>query len=646
MINAISNKVLKNSFRSHARERGHPKRLENSWIPTCAGMTKRSIIRVFQPPAKYFLIVCSQWQLFRLNKLVQMALLACCVNGWAQGQDDSLRFRVRLFSEGPPAAAQLEHAAGFTAATPLRPEAIAQGLQHLWEYLRAQRYYAVHIDSVLTFAPTPAGTPTMQFYLHTGPQTRLRLTAQTRDSSLISKNALRELAGEHDELAWQQRLLQVLYDCARQGYPLASFQLDSVREENAGNRQVANMFFALDPGPLVTVDSIIIRGNKLTQARTLLRELPVQPGDKFDLDRVDEIPAVLMRLGFLQEVAAPSLLTDARGRYLLLIEVKEGNSNFLNGVAGYNPAAGSQKGYVTGLIDVQFGNLFGTGRSFHARWEKRGVETQELALRYREPWFLNYPVHISGGFQQLIQDTLYVERQWDVTVELPFAQRFTVLGALTRESVSPDSLAALRLNLPSSRVTNLQAGWRYDSRNDLLNPERGLLFATTLAAGFKHVDTSTVSQRFTRQKVTVDFHVLLPMFWPQVLSLAVHGRQVTSDEAYVSITDQIRFGGATTLRGYREDELRGSRVAWSNLEYRYLLSPRSRAFVFCDIGYYFRDEPPPGGTVNVVTDDTKSAFGLGVRLDSPVGVVGLDYGVASGGDWLNGKVHVSLVNSF
>ena len=382
----------------------------------------------------------------------------------------------------------------------------------------------------------------------------------------------------------------------------------------------------------------------MTQTKVLLRELPVQPGEVFNLETVNTIPEKLGRLGFLQTVAPPELLVDARGRYLLLIEVQEGNSNFLNGVAGYNPATGSQKGYFTGMIDVHFNNLFGSGRAFSARWDKRGVETQELGLRYREPWVGNYPLHVSGGFQQLIQDTLYVQRKWDLTLEVPWAQRFTLIGSFARESVSPDSLAALQLNLPKSRTTNYLAGWRYDARDDLLNPRQGIFFATTLAYGQKRLDTTTVAQNFTRQQVTVDFHGLVPVSWPHVLSFAVHGRQVTSDEPVVSITDQIRFGGATTLRGYREDEFRGSRVAWSNLEYRYLLSPRSRAFGFCDLGYYYREEEVPAG--KSVAEGVKVSYGLGVRLDSPLGIVGLDYGIGEGDDWLNGKVHVSLVNSF
>ncbi len=474
------------------------------------------------------------------------------------------------------------------------------------------------------------------------------ISVSNAETDLVSTFKARAEEGPAREAEWRQRLQNILDDFARRGHPLATLVLDSVSEHTGmkAKTSVAVLHFKLNPGPAVTIDSILFRGNKLTRPQVLLRELPVQRGEKFHLDRFDAIPEKLLRLGFLESVAPPELLIDARGRYLLQLEVREGNSNAFNGVAGYNPALGNQEGYFTGLLDLQFNNLFGTGRLFNARWEKRGVQTQELGLRYREPWLFNYPVHISGGFQQLIQDTLYVERKWDLALELPVGQRFALLGALGRESISPDSLAALRLDLPRSSATNFQFGLRYESRDDPLNPRRGLFYANTLAAGRKRVDTSAVAQIFSRRSVTITVHGLVPTFGAQVFSLAFQGRQVTGSEPFVSITDQIRFGGATTLRGYREEEFRGSRVAWSNLEYRYLLSPRSRAFVFCDAGYFYREEPQPGNLSNKEIEKVKIAYGLGVRLDSPVGLIGLDYGLGENDDLLNGKVHVSLVNRF
>ena len=145
----------------------------------------------------------------------------------------------------------------------------------------------------------------------------------------------------------------------------------------------------------------------------------------------------------------------------------------------------------------------------------------------------------------------------------------------------------------------------------------------------------------------MDFQWLLPIHWPQVLSLAVRGRQVKSNAPpEIFVTDQFRFGGATTLRGYREEQFRGSRLAWSNLEYRYLLSARTRAFVFFDAGYYSGFEYAGAATPRQEVENSVYAWGLGARVDTPLGLIGVDYGLGQGDPLTNGKVHISLVNRF
>jgi len=492
---------------------------------------------------------------------------------------------------------------------------------------------------------------------HVRIMSKVRLAAAVNVADSVSAFSLvnwqRELGGTYDEANLQQRLSDLLAEFARRGYPLASFRFDSVALARPEKDFLATLHLQFDPGPAVRIDSILIRGNKITKRDVLARELPIQQGGLFNSDKVQSIPDRLMRLGYLQAVAPPQLAVDARGRYLLDIAVVEGNSNWLNGVAGYNPGderqkGGARRGFVTGLIDVKFGNLLGTGRQINARWEKRSRQTQELALRYREPWLAGYPVHLSGGFQQLIQDTTYVGRRWDFTAELPLGQNFSASGHIARESIAPDSLTQIRFNLPRSSVTSVGASLRYDSTDDPINPRRGVFYMTAVETGRKNTLQSGARKKFSRDKILVDLHWLLPVWHSQVLSLAVHGRQVKSNAPpEILVTDQFRFGGATTLRGYREQQFRGSRVAWSNLEYRYLLSRRTRAFMFFDAAYYSGFEytsvsPPQLDAV----ENSVYAWGIGGRVDTPLGIIGVDYGLGQGDPLTNGKVHISLVNSF
>jgi outer membrane protein insertion porin family len=563
-------------------------------------------------------------------------------NGKAQTLSDSARFKIIWKAHGAIGESSLRQLNGLDKHRSVRMTEFEATLRRTLEGLQRRGFYFAQIDS-LTFK-----TQTATVFLNSMPRVRFTAAVQSQTSDMRSLNWQRELDGAYGENDLQQRLTNVLADFARRGYPLASFSFDSATVAAQRQEILATLHLQFDSGPLVRIDSVIVRGNKITKREVLLRELPVQIGAPFNLERAQSIPERLLRLGYLQAVAPPQLVVDAAGRYLLDVSVVEGNSNVLNGVAGYNPGEGGQKGFVAGLIEVKFGNLLGTGRQINARWEKRDRQTQELALRYREPWVAGYPAHASGGFQQTIRDTSYVERRWDFTAELPLGQNFSASGHIARESIAPDSLTQIRFGLPASSVTSIGAALRYDSTDDPINPRRGIFYMAAVETGRKNTDQAGAARKnFSRDKISVDFHYLFSAFSRQVLSLAVHGRQVKSNAPpEILVTDQFRFGGATTLRGYREEQFRGSRVAWSNLEYRYLLSRRTRAFLFFDAGYYSGFEYTGATSQLQEVENSVYAWGLGARVDTPLGIIGVDYGLGKGDPLTNGKVHVSLVNSF
>jgi outer membrane protein insertion porin family len=595
-----------------------------------------------QHTKKFFIrcVVSIRWELLLCSVL--SFFVSFVVNG--QTQPDSSNVKIIWKARGEVTEGDLRQLDGLGKNRAVGGNEFEMMIQGVLSRLQQRGFYLAQIDSVTTSAKTAT--------VHLNSLSRVRLTAAVHATDSVSAfsfvNWPRALGGTHDEANLRQRLSDLLAEFARRGYPLASFRFDSVGLARLEKDFLATLYLQFNSGPAVRIDSLLIRGNKITQRGVLARELPIRAGDLFNFDKVQGIPDRLMRLGYLQAVAPPQLAVDARGRYLLDIAVVEGNSNWLNGVAGYNPGDERQKGFVSGLVDVKFGNLLGTGRQINARWEKRSRQTQELALRYREPWIAGYPVHLSGGFQQLIQDTTYVERRWDFTAELPLGQNFSASGHIARESIAPDSLAQIRFNLPRSSVTSVGASLRYDSTDDPINPRRGVFYMTAVETGRKNSGHGGARKKFSRDKILVDLHWLLPTFGPQVLSFAVHGRQVKSNAPpEILVTDQFRFGGATTLRGYREEQFRGSRVAWSNLEYRYLLSRRTRAFIFFDVAYYSGFEytsvsPPQFEAV----ENSVYAWGLGGRVDTPLGIIGVDYGLGQGDPLTNGKVHISLVNSF
>jgi outer membrane protein insertion porin family len=104
------------------------------------------------------------------------------------------------------------------------------------------------------------------------------------------------------------------------------------------------------------------------------------------------------------------------------------------------------------------------------------------------------------------------------------------------------------------------------------------------------------------------------------------------------------LGGTRTVRGYREEQFLASRTAWANLEYRLMLTQRSYAFVFSDGGYYLREADPERGIVK--NEDIILGYGIGITVETAIGLLGVSFALAQGNSFSEGKIHFGVINEF
>ena len=88
----------------------------------------------------------------------------------------------------------------------------------------------------------------------------------------------------------------------------------------------------------------------------------------------------------------------------------------------------------------------------------------------------------------------------------------------------------------------------------------------------------------------------------------------------------------------------GSRIFWSNLEYRALFTRRSYGFVFFDTGYYLRPEEAEKNISE--SEDFLYGFGLGLNLETGLGVLRVSYALGQGDTFSEGKIHFGILNEF
>jgi len=510
------------------------------------------------------------------------------------------------------------------------------------------------IDSLLYAISSDSSSVAVQIYLNEGAQMStggIQFTGMSDEESRLLQDRFNSKPGKLvDVPRLEQDLGDALNFYEKKSFPFIKFDVDGIQiDTTSATNGRFNYRFKMIKGPQLIIKEIQIIGNEVTQKKVILREIRIKEGEFYNYYRVSRIQSRLMKLGYFYRVEPPQVFLATEQEGGLLLRVQEGNSSRFDGVVGYSPGTGEEKGYFTGLIDISLGNLFGSGRSLMAHWQKRDRASQDLMFRYREPWIAGYPVHLGFGFQQLIQDSTYIQRDYGLDAELPLLDNFSVLGSIKNNSILPDSMGSYFLGIPKSKTVVLGIGLVYDSRDDLLNPQHGIYYSTSVESGQKsNLGPEEIFQQYSFDKKVsnkryfIDMDLFLSTFRRQLISFSIHGRQMLSSEKFIPLPDQFRLGGTKSLRGYREDQFRGSVVAWTNTEYRYILGSRSRAFVFCDVGYYFNE------TAAGKNESLKIGYGFGVRLETALGIMGIDYGLAYGEKQglMSGLLHVGVVNEF
>lgn len=434
------------------------------------------------------------------------------------------------------------------------------------------------------------------------------------------------------------------------GYPLATIDIIKTSLRQDDDDKYIDLELKIDRGNNISINSIRLKGNNVTDDKVILREIGLQSGEIFNQDKIDDIPLSLNKLGYFKNVKPVKIIGLHDGKTDLLIEMEENTTTTFDGIIGYIPPEQGQKsdeGYFTGLIHLNFRNLFGTGRKFEVNWRKLDKYSEEFRIFYEEPWVFNYPINVGVGLERVVRDTTYIERSYFLNSVLKISTNLKGFLKFSQKDVYPDSLASRRLRMTQNSISDGEIGIEYDTRDYFVNPRKGLRYIASFAYGSKkntgpayliREDSLATREGINKLQLSLSFYQSL---WKnQVIAFKIHGAHIESDKDQLQLSDHIWFGGFGSLRGYREAQFHGTTVSWINLEYRFLVGRNSRVFLFNDWGFYQYQD-----TLGI-RNDILPGFGIGIRFESPLGIMGVDYGLGRGDSFSTGKIHFGIINSF
>ncbi len=391
----------------------------------------------------------------------------------------------------------------------------------------------------------------------------------------------------------------------------------------------------IEPGVQAIIDSFAVTGLTRTRDETVIRELTPLRKRAADTQAVAEAREIIRSIGFVTLAADPEIVYPPGQPATLALRLEEGPQGVFDGIIGYQPDANGG-GEMVGTVDLSLWNLAGTARNAAVHWQNLGKGTGDLTVRYREPWLFDLPYAFEGAFSQERRDRLaYTKTALQLSVNRSFGG-IEVGGGYRYEKISADSLA-------SSSAHGIDLSVRWTALDNPLNPRSGFQYRaawTNLAKSYRF----GARKSHAIERAEFDMDQFIPTVPGQTLAFLFRYRRVTAPASSLTAADRYWLGGAASIRGYRELVFPAVEAAWANVEYRFLQSEQSRVFVFLDYGHIIDRERAAGALRTTRLDRT--GWGFGLRTAARVGTLGFDYALGAGDSWMNGKLHVSLSNSF
>jgi outer membrane protein insertion porin family len=445
----------------------------------------------------------------------------------------------------------------------------------------------------------------------------LREVVQTQPGEILNLNRVRE-----DALAIQEAY-------ADQGYTLVEVTDLNVTPEGTLE------FIITEP----TISEIRIQGNERTEADVIFRALEVEVGDVYNVNDIRQSLTNLQRLGVFDEVTAVPEPGAVPGSVLLVINVRERRTGFVAFGGTYSDVGG-----FSGYVDFSEANLFGEAQRVSLRVQFGAREVYQLS--YFNPWIAsdgtNLLVNVydredlhQAEFGGEIFDYVEERTGGNITVGRPISPVTTLYGTLRIDSLSArpeEGETVPAIILQSADVRSLGLSAIRDTRINLGFPVRGSYSAARVEqAGILGGENfSKLSGEVSR-------------YWPVRRARPVEeGREPGLPWVLASrllagtsfnappLLDQFFLGGADNLRGFPEDRFPGENIVVLNTELRVPVTESLYGVAFVDIGDAW------GGVFAEQFGDPNFelhlGYGLGVRVQTAIGQLRLDYGISDDGD--------------
>ena len=416
------------------------------------------------------------------------------------------------------------------------------------------------------------------------------------------------------------------------------------------------------------VEGFKVKGNKKCKDYVITREMKLKPGKPFNAKDARRSMQRVYNLGYFEDVNVKLNPGREPNSVEVEIDVVEMNTGTFGIGAGYSNADG-----FVGMISIGDKNFRGTGDKINIRWEFGGEDNKNYDFSYTRPWlddkettatinlyditneYADYDINgdeiarydkkrrgqeltfsrkthnefISNYVTLKNRDDIYKGEAdgYEGDRDQYYEDRFTTESDKYKTWMPDTAEKRRKENFGVTRSITL--GRIFDSRDNVYDPHEGkrMAYSVEWAGG--------LGGDFDFTKFTADWRYYFRAGGENVWALNLGAGYADGD---MPLSQRFAMGGSDTLRGYEDDQFRGNSMVKATLEYRFPIVKKVQGVLFTDNGYAWDKRHEDEFDFGLI----KNSYGVGLRINSPLGPVKLDYGYGEDG----GKFHFSFGGQF
>ena len=410
-------------------------------------------------------------------------------------------------------------------------------------------------------------------------------------------------------------------------------------------------------------------GEQLEDGRTrefiITREVELQSGDVFNRNTARRDLQRVFGLGLFDDVQLSFSPGSDPSRVIVNVDVVEGSTGSLAAGAGFSSASG-----LFGTVSYQQRNFGGNNQTIGGEVQL-GTRSLLFDARFTDPWIggdpyrTSYTVNVfrrrsislifdggeedvdlengdtprvvrTGGgvtFSRPLSQNVFEKSEWNASLGLQY-QRVAIEDS--DGDVTPRDENGNLLSFNDSGEDDLflvQFGIVRDKRNNPLQPTQGSFLRLGLD---QSIPVGAGSIFMNRLRASYSFY--LPVDFtdfsegPETLAFNVQAGNIIGD---LPPYEAFAIGGTNSVRGFDEGDVgSGRRYFQATAEYRFPILSIFSGALFADFGSDLGSGSSVPGDPAGERDKpgTGLGYGLGVRIQSPLGPIRVDYGLSTEGD--------------